>query len=189
VVPKEFQPIREDAPLNPTNAYAVSKMCAEAVVRAYAAQYDLPVTILRSTTLYGPASRTKQVVPIFIRQALAGKDITVEGDGSQTRDFNYVGNMVHAIGLALERDTPGTFNIGSGREVSVKTLAELVIDAVRAAGYSTTSEVKFGPWRPGEKGVQLSISIEKARNQLGYVPALSLEEGLDETVRWWALQL
>jgi UDP-glucose 4-epimerase len=185
VVPKEFQPIKEDAPLNPTNAYAVSKMCAEAVVRAYAAQYNLPVTILRSTTLYGPASRTKQVVPIFIRQALQGKDITVEGDGSQTRDFNYVGNMVEAIRTVLGREfATGTFNIGSGREVSIAELAEAVISAVSRVA-DTSSKVTYGPWRPGEKGVQLSISIEKAKETLGYSPWMSLEEGLDTTVLWW----
>ena len=186
VVPKEFQPIREDAPLNPTNAYAVSKMCAEAVVRAYAAQFNLNATVLRSTTLFGPNSRTKQVVPIFIRQALQGKDITVEGDGSQSRDFNYVGNMIRGIYLALERDIPGTFNIGSGREVSIKELAEKVIETVRGLGVETESKVVFGPWRPGEQGVQLSVSIDKARDLLGYTPLLTLEEGLHETVRWWA---
>jgi nucleoside-diphosphate-sugar epimerase len=185
VVPKVLQPITEEAPLNPTNAYAVSKMCAEAVARAYATQYDLPLTVLRSTTLYGPASRTKQVVPIFIRQALAHKDITVEGDGSQTRDFNFVFNMVHGILLALDRELDGTFNIASGREVSIKELAELVIDAVKKVS-DTTSEVVFGPWRPGEKGVQLNISMKKAQNRLGYNPLYTLDSGLAQTVEWWA---
>ncbi len=179
VVPRELQPIKEDAPLNPTNAYAVSKLCAEAVVRAYATQYGLPYTILRSTTLYGPNSRTKQVVPIFIRQALAGKPITIEGDGSQSRDFNYVDNMVSGIIHALARpEVKGTFNIGSGREVSIKELAELIVKLA-----DSSSEIQTGPWRPGEQGVQLAVDIGKAKRELSYWPDHSLEHGLVETVR------
>jgi UDP-glucose 4-epimerase len=192
VVPKELQPITEEAPLNPTNAYGVSKLCAEAVVRAYAAQYDLPVTVLRSTTLYGPASRTKQVVPIFIRQALAGKPITVEGDGSQSRDFNYVGNLVSAIHSVIAKQVNGVYNIGSGQEVSIKQLAEMVIYATSSYTMLNTnttmrtSKVTFGPWRPGEKGVQLNVSIDKARRELEYKPVFSLHEGLAKTVYYWA---
>ena len=186
VVPRVLQPIKEDAPLNPTNAYAVSKMCAESVVRAYAAQYEIPVVVLRSTTMYGPASRTKQVVPIFIRQALAGKDITVEGDGSQSRDFNYVGNMVSAIRRVLAQPAvTGTFNIGSNREMSIKQLAEAVIGSVRRTVGPTDSKVVFGPWRPGEKGIQLFVSSRKAAEQLGYEPQISLEHGLDLTTTYW----
>jgi UDP-glucose 4-epimerase len=186
VVPADRQPITEEVPGNPTNAYAATKLAAETIAKAYAAQFGLPLTILRSTTLYGPGSRTKQVVPIFIRQALRGQDITVEGDGSSTRDFNYVGNMVDGIGLALANPSAlGTFNIGSGREVSVGELAQAAVDAVNRLR-ATPSKVTYGPWRAGEQGVKLRISIEKARSVLGYEPRTTFEEGLAETVRYWA---
>jgi nucleoside-diphosphate-sugar epimerase len=181
VIPRKQQPITEETLPNPTNVYGVSKFCAESVVRAYAAQYGLRAQILRSTTMFGEASRSKQVVPIFIRQALAGKDITVEGDGSQSRDFNYVGNMVHGIQLALANHVDGTFNIGSGLEVSIKEMAEAII---RLSGSS--SQVHFGPWRPGEQGLTLQISIDKAREQLGYVPQVRFAEGLSRTIAYWS---
>lgn len=179
-IPLDKQPIVEDTVLNPTNAYAASKASAEIIVKSFAEQFNLPVVILRSTTMYGPASRSKQVVPIFIRQALAGKDITVEGDGSQSRDFNYVKNMVSAIRLILQGGAQsGTFNIGSGLELSIKELAEHII---RIAGSS--SKIVNGPWRPGEKGIKLNVSIDKAEKELGYTPTYSVEQGLTETIEW-----
>jgi nucleoside-diphosphate-sugar epimerase len=179
-IPIEQQPIKEDVMLNPTNAYAASKASAEIICRSFAEQFNLPVVILRSTTMYGPASRSKQVVPIFIRQALRGQDITVEGDGSQSRDFNYVMNMVNAIQLILKSYVhSGTFNIGSGVELTIKELAEQII---RISGSS--SKVVNGPWRPGEQGIKLNVSIEKAESQIGYKPMYTVELGLSETISW-----
>jgi nucleoside-diphosphate-sugar epimerase len=178
-IPAEKQPIIEETVLNPTNAYAASKASAEIIVRSFAEQFNLPVVILRSTTMYGPASRSKQVVPIFIRQALRGDNITVEGDGSQSRDFNYVMNMVHAIDLILNSKVKsGTFNIGSGVEITIKELAEHII---RISG--SPSKVVNGPWRPGEQGIKLNVSIKKAES-LGYKPIYSVEHGLSETIIW-----
>lgn len=181
VIPAERQPITEDVLPNPTNVYAVSKLCAESIVRAYAAQYELPAVVLRSTTMYGEASRSKQVIPIFIRQALANEPITVEGDGSQTRDFNYVGNVVSAIRAAIRHPhVTGTYNIGSGVEVSIRQVAETIVQLT-----GSQSEVKFGPWRPGEKGVKLNISTERARRDFGYVPEFTMNEGLQRTIDYW----
>jgi nucleoside-diphosphate-sugar epimerase len=180
-IPIEKQPIVEDVTLNPTNAYAASKASAEIVVRSYSEQFNLPTVILRSTTMYGEASRSKQVVPIFIRQALASQNITVEGDGSQSRDFNYVLNMVSAIMKVIDNDSirSGIYNIGSGVEVSIKELAEMII---KISGSPST--VVNGPWRPGEQGIKLNVSIDKAKKELGYIPVYSLEQGLTNTIEW-----
>lgn len=180
LIPAEQQPITEDTRMNPTNAYGVSKASAELVVNGFAQQYGLPTTVIRSTTMYGPASRTKQVVPIFIRQALANKDITIEGDGSASRDFNYVLNNVAGIMKILSDDrAKGIYNLGSGVELSVKELAEHII---RISG--SKSKLHFGEWRPGEKGIRLNISIEKARDEFGYEPIYTVEEGLTQTIDW-----
>lgn len=179
-VPPEKLPITEDYPFNPSNAYAASKAAAELLINAYATQFNMPAIILRSTTMFGENSRLKQAVPIFIRQALHNKPITLEGDGSQTRDFSYVGNTVEGIMLALEGGvTHGTFNIGSGQETSIKELAELVVKMTESE-----SKIVETPWRPGEQGLRLSISIEKAKKELDYRPRFTFEEGLQHTIDW-----
>jgi dTDP-glucose 4,6-dehydratase len=179
-VPLEKLPITEEQPFNPSNAYGASKAAAELLINAYVEQFNLPAVILRSTTMFGENSRLKQAVPIFIRQALHNKPITLEGDGSQSRDFSYVGNTVHGILLALRGDvTHGTFNIGSGQETTIKELAELVVRLCQSE-----SKIVETAWRPGEKGLRLSISIEKAWKMLSYKPVYTFEDGLTRTINW-----
>ena len=176
-------PIIEESTLNPTNVYSATKVAMEALCHAYHSQFDIPITILRATSIFGERGRLKQVVPIFVSQALANSPITLEGDGSQSRDFCYVGNLVEGILKAVDlpdsRNKWGIFNIGSGRETTLKTLADLIIKLT-----DSRSEVVYKPWRPGEEGVRLSISIEKARRFLKYEPKVSLEDGLAKTINW-----
>ena len=180
LVPPEHLPITEEEPMNPMNAYAASKAGAELLIRSYVAQFDLPVMILRNSTMYGENSRLKQVIPIFIRQALTNKPITVEGDGSNSRDFNYVGNAVSGIIGAMESSTNhGTWNIASGKETMLRGLAELIVHLT-----NSSSNIEQKSWRPGEKGIRLSVSIEKAEKELHYTPRYSLEEGLLRTIVW-----
>jgi nucleoside-diphosphate-sugar epimerase len=130
--------------------------------------------------MYGEGSRLAQAIPIFIRQATRNEPITLEGDGSQTRDINYVKNTANAILRALESPmTYGTWNIGSGKETSVRELAELIVKLT-----DSRSEITNKPWRPGERGLRLFLSIEKARKELSYVPQYSQEEGLGRTIEW-----
>ena len=179
-IPKERLPATEDEPMRPANTYAASKAAAEMAIHAYNTQWNLPVMVLRSTTMFGEGSRLGQVIPIFIRQAIRNDPITLEGDGSQTRDVNYVKNTARAILNALESSfTHGTWNIGSGIEITVKDLAVLI---VRLTG--SKSEITSKPWRPGERGLRLFLSIEKAKRELGYSPKYSQEEGLVRTIDW-----
>ena len=187
-VPENRLPADESEPSRPKNAYAASKVAMEAILHSSAVQNDVPVGVIRSSTLFGEMMRTKQVVAIFIRQAIENKAITIEGDGSQTRDFNYVSNMVDAHLLLSKRlleQTKGGFgvwNIGAGREMSLKEL----IDIIRSLSNSS-SAVEYKPWRPGEEG-RLCLSIEKAKADLGYSPKVSVEEGLQKTIDWFRLQ-
>ena len=179
-VPPERLPAREEEPMRPVNTYGASKAAAELLINAYVSQWNLPVIILRSTTMFGEGSRLSQAVPIFIRQALRGEPITVEGDGSQTRDINYVGNATDAIVAALNSPLDnGTWNIGSGTEISIKELAKLIIDLT-----NSKSEIIFKPWRLGERGLRLFLSIDKARRDLHYSPTCTLEAGLRRTIDW-----
>lgn len=182
-VPDERLPAKEDEPFRPKNGYAASKVAMEALCHAYAYQYNVPVGIIRSSTLFGERSRPRQVIAIFMRQALKGEPITIEGDGSQTRDFNYAGNMVQAILTVTSRIARASqefdvWNIGSGEETSLKQLVETILKVTKSS-----SKIVNKPWRLGEEG-RLCISIEKAKRELGYRPSLGLEEGLKRAADW-----
>lgn len=173
-VPPEHLPAVEDEPLRPRNPYAASKVAIEALGRSISFQHQLPVTFFRSSTLFGPGMRTGQVISIFCRQAVNNQPITLEGDGTQTRDFNYVDNMVEAIKTVISTPKEGfnVWNIGSGTEWSLRDLVDKIL-----AISGSSSKVEYKPWRPGEEG-RLSISIEKAKTELGYKVRVSVEEGL-----------
>jgi len=179
-VPPERLPIDENQPMQPTSAYGASKAAAELLLNSCVHQWNLPIVILRSTSIYGEGSRMKQVIPIFISQALKNRPITIEGNGSQTRDFNYVKNVASAILRALEPSVVhGTWNIGSGKEITIKNLARLIIKLT-----GSKSDLVETPWRPGEKGVRLYLSLERAKKELDYSPTYSQEEGLQRTMKW-----
>jgi UDP-glucose 4-epimerase len=177
-VPTERLPATENEPLRPSNTYGASKAAAELLINVYATQYNVPITVLRSTTMFGEGSRPTQAVPIFIRQALNDEPIVIEGDGSQTRDINYVKNAANAILNTLASPMmKGTWNIGSGKEISIRELAELIVKTT-----GSKSKLVFKPWRPGERGLRLFLSIEKARRDIQYVPSFSTEDGLKRTI-------
>ncbi len=180
LVPKEKLPINEETLLNPVNVYGVSKAAAEMLIRAYVNQFGIKAVVLRSTSMFGEHCRPKQVIPIFITQSLAGKDITIEGDGSQSRDFSYVGNTVHGILLAMKHGKSGVWNVGCGSEITIREIAKRIIELT-----SSRSVIEFKPWRAGEKDVRLPMNIEKARRELGYEPPFKLEEGLRRTIDWF----
>jgi nucleoside-diphosphate-sugar epimerase len=187
-VPPERLPAKEDEPHRPKNQYAASKSGMEAMLHAVAVQHGVPVGIVRSSTLFGERMRQGQVVWIFTQQALNDEPITIEGTGEQTRDFNYVSNMVDVLmkimGSQWYSDgklKPGKcdiWNIGEGKERSIKEFVDLVISIT-----NSKSKIEHKPWRPGEEG-RLCISIEKARKELEYEPKVSTEEGMTQLVGW-----
>lgn len=173
--------IPEDTPLEPVNIYGASKAAQEMVALSYYHASDLPVVVVRSSTLFGPGMRENQVVPIFLRQALAGEPLTVHGDGRQSRDLNYIDNLVDGIFLALTAPSieGKVFNVAGDNEVSVLELARACIQVTGSA-----SQVVHTEQRPGEQGVRLVPDIRRAREVLGYAPAVSLPEGLQRTADW-----
>lgn len=179
IVPPDRIPIVEEEALRPSDPYGASKAAADLACQSYANAYGMPVIVLRSSGVFGPRSRLKQVVPIFIRQALSNSPITIEGDGSQITDLNYVGNLVDAILRASEKGVKGVYNVSYGKDISILQLAQEILDVTRSK-----SQINFTPWRPGEKGLRLALSIEKAKRELGYIPKISLREGLQKTVEW-----
>ncbi|MDP6350065.1 MAG: NAD-dependent epimerase/dehydratase family protein [Chloroflexota bacterium] len=172
-------PTPETAPANPQSYYAITKLACEKLAAAYLHHFDVPITTLRFYTLYGPRQRPDMAFHIFLRSLLRDEEITVFGDGAQTREVTYIEDAVDAILLSLGADRIGqTFNVGGGtyRELN-GYLEELEIVAGRRFRRRTA---------PVVEGDQLHsrADVTQARDVLGYAPGWSLRDGLQAEFDW-----
>ena len=173
-------PVHEDMPARPLSPYGASKLACEGYCSAYAGSYGLSTVALRFSNVYGPYSCQKgSVVAAFLKRIQAGKPLVIYGDGSQTRDFLYVGDLCQAILAAAPREARGVFHIAAGLETEIGRLAELVL---RLTG--TQLPVEHLPARAGEVH-RNSARIDRARAELGFAPATLLEDGLAATWCWF----
>jgi UDP-glucose 4-epimerase len=172
----EAYPTPEKAPVQPEYPYATTKWLGEQYVLNWHKVYGMPVTSMRFFNVYGPRSRTSgtygAVFGVFLAQKLAGKPYTVVGDGTQTRDFTFVTDVVQAcIAAARSQEVIGeVLNVGSGHTYSVNELVRLL-----------GGEVTYIPKRPGEPDCTFA-DISKIRARLGWEPKVSLEAGVAEMV-------
>lgn len=179
-------PQREDYwgnvnPVGPRSVYDEAKRFAEALSTAYRRTLAANVGILRIFNTYGPRMRPHdgRVVSTFIRQALDGEPLTIYGDGSQTRSFCYVDDLVRGIVTMIDSDLPGPLNLGNPSERTVRELAELVREATGSA-----SGLEFRPL-PVDDPARRRPVITRAQHQLGWCPQVTMEEGLRHTVGWF----
>jgi nucleoside-diphosphate-sugar epimerase len=194
-------PLKEDLVPNPANIYGTSKLAQEQIVLTYARSYGLNATCLRSATLYGPFGRTKQAIPIFVKQILNREKVSLDGDGSNSRDFVYVEDTARAIELALytDKNIKGEIiNIGSGKETKFSSLINLIAHTIgytKEDGYvvgesGSDSMIDYRPFREGEKGLRVFLDIKKARELLNYEPQIPMtgvdSSGLKSTIEWVA---
>ncbi|MDQ6840012.1 MAG: GDP-mannose 4,6-dehydratase [Actinomycetota bacterium] len=174
-------PMDEDHPTYPTTPYGASKLAGEAYARAYGLSFGLPVVVVRPFNAYGPRAHHEgnsgEVIPLFVRNALARQPLTIFGDGCQTRDFTHVADIAAGIRRAgtIAGIVGATFNLGSGREISVDDLARLVVDTF---GGSSTPIERQAP-RPGDVR-RLCADASSAAHVLGFAPSRSLREGIAE---------
>jgi UDP-glucose 4-epimerase len=155
----------------------------EGYLSAYSSSYGLSTCALRFSNVYGPRSFHKgSVVAHFYKQILAGEKLVVFGDGSQTRDFLYVGDLVEGIWAAVESDAQGAFQLGSGTPTSVSQL----LDLIRAVT-GRELDVSYEDFRAGEVR-DTWCEIDKARAAFGFAPATTLEDGLRRTWEWFSAQ-
>jgi UDP-glucose 4-epimerase len=171
----DVHPAPETHPTRPCSPYGVAKAAGELYLNYYGIERNLSWCALRYANVYGPRQDPlgeAGVVAIFTGRCLAGKPCTIYGDGRQTRDYVYVGDVARANRLALESDYRGPVNVGTGVETDV---VELQAAIARAAG--RTVEVVFAPAKPGEQR-RSSIDPAKAARVLGWKPEVSLERGL-----------
>jgi UDP-glucose 4-epimerase len=174
-------PSLEDVLPLPESPYGVAKHCAEQYVGLYNRLHGTAHTVLRFANVYGPRqdpSGESGVVPIFCSRLLAGEQPVIYGDGTQTRDYVYVGDAVGAFLAAADRGRPGTWNIGTGREVSVLELARVI---GKVAGRQ--AEPRFSPPRPGELQ-RSALAIEAAERDLGWRPVTPLSDGVAAVYHW-----
>jgi len=177
-------PISETDPLRPVSPYGVTKLAAEKLCQVYAANFSVPVTMLRFFTVFGPRQRPDMAIHRFIVAAIKEEPIEIFGDGSQTRDFTYVADVVEACLLAAQADSGiGPYNIGGGSRVAIKDLVALIEKVL-----DTQVKIEFLKRQPGDVSHTHS-DTQRAREQLGFKPQFDLEEGLFEEAAWLRSQL
>lgn len=178
-----YVPVDEQHILQAQSPYAASKIGAEKLVESFYAAYDLPTIIVRPFNIYGPRQTARAIIPTIISQALFSSKIQL-GNSASTRDFTYVQDAVTALIRASEKDEAiGTIlNIGSGREISISGLVELVAHISNKKLSILRDEERFRPGRSEVK--RLWANTARARDILDWKPEISLEEGLRITMEW-----
>ncbi|HMQ31538.1 MAG TPA: NAD-dependent 4,6-dehydratase LegB [Chloroflexaceae bacterium] len=180
-----YVPIDEEHPLQGQSPYSATKIGADKLAEAFGDSFGLPVTTVRPFNTYGPRQSARAVIPALITQCLSGDTVRL-GSLHPTRDFNYVADTVEGFVAAASADAAvgATINIGSGREISIGDLVQLV---ARILGRSVQVVVDEQRIRPEKSEVdRLLASNSRARDLLGWAPRVSLEEGIERTITWIA---
>jgi UDP-glucose 4-epimerase len=167
-------PAREDSPLEPVSPYGIAKLCAEEYLRGWNRIHGSGHVVLRLANVYGPrqdSSLEGGVAAIFLERLAHGDETLIFGDGLQTRDFVYVGDVVGALLAAADRDG-GTFNIGTGQETTVLELYGLCAEVT-----GSNAEPRFEPQRLGDARRSV-LDVSLAAAELGWRPAMPLADGL-----------
>ena len=175
-------PTPEDVPTLPVSPYGASKLAAEVYLRTFHALHGLSYAALRYANVYGPRQDPHGeagVVAIFARRLLGGETARINGDGKQTRDFVYVGDVADANARALRSDAVGSFNVGTGVETDINTIFTIL---KRLTGSEQPEQ--HGPGLAGEQRRSV-VDARKLEAALGWKPATPLDEGLEATVRFF----
>lgn len=166
--------LSEDATVMPDNYYSLAKYVGEQVCEMEGRARGFPVVSLRISAPFGPEQRVRTVINVFLQAVLDSRDLMIYGTGMRTQDFTFVEDVVGGMWLAYCHKKSGVYNIASGQSISMKSLAETVVSLVP----ETSSQVVFSGKPDSQEGYRGLFSIEKARRELGYQPAVSLEAGL-----------
>ena len=178
----DFVPLDESLPPNPADLYGVTKVCSETLGNYYHKRYGVEFVALRYPSIYGPGKLARHgVLALYgkiIEDAMAGREVSIPQGGDQRNDAVYVGDVAHSVVLALDAEglTQWTFNIGTGRGVTLKDFAEVLKRIFPKAKIDIGSGLDF---RDGYKQSYCVFDIGKARDQLGYEPRYFLEKGIE----------
>ncbi|MGW5691201.1 dTDP-glucose 4,6-dehydratase [Streptomyces asiaticus] len=172
----------EHEPLDPNSPYSASKASSDLLARAFYRTHGLPVCVTRCANNYGPYQHPEKAIPRFITNLMDGEPVPLYGDGANVRDWLHVEDHCRGVALVAERGLAGeVYNIGGGTELANRELTERILELLGA----DWSMVRKVPDRKGHDH-RYSLDITKISGELGYQPAVSLEEGLADTVKWYA---
>jgi dTDP-glucose 4,6-dehydratase len=172
-------------PVGPRGVYDEAKRFAEAITMAYHRYHNIDTKIIRIFNTYGPRMRLNdgRAIPNFLKQAITGKELTAYGDGSQTRSFCYVSDLVEGIYRLLMSNINDPINIGNPVEMTIKQMAEKILQAT-----NSHSKIAYKPLPEDDPKVR-QPNIEKAIQYLGWQPQVKLDEGLKTTMEYFKAQL
>jgi dTDP-glucose 4,6-dehydratase len=173
--------ITEDAPFNPTTPYAVSRAAADMSLKSFFAAYQFPVVFTRAANVFGPGQQLYRIVPRTILSIRLGKKLQLHGGGHSERSFIHIKDVADATARIMLNGLPGTaYHISTSRIISVRGLVELICDRMKARFEECVEVVgeRLG------KDAAYRLNSEKLRSELGWRDAISLEEGVDETITW-----
>jgi len=178
----------EETPYAPNSPYSASKAASDHLVRAWGETYDLPVLITNCSNNYGPFHFPEKLIPVVIIKAMAGEDVPVYGTGENVRDWLYVEDHAEALLAVLSRGAVGrTYNVGGNAEARNIDLVEKIcgiLDRKRPKDGSYRDQITFVPDRPGHD-LRYAIDASRIRDEIGWQPSVSLDEGLEKTVDWY----
>ena len=173
----EYLPFDENHPTRPISPYGISKLAAEEYCRVFSELYGLKTVSLRYFTVYGPRMRPDLAINIFTRKALTNEPITIFGDGTKTRDFTHIEDIVRANLIAMQKGA-GAYNIGGGHHISIKDLAQKIIQIT-----GSFSQIQYSNPVKGD-AEHTFADTTKATRELGWKPQISLKEGLERYISW-----
>ena len=177
-------PMREDSLLKPVSPYGVTKLAGENLCYLYWRNYNVPTVSLRYFTVYGPRQRPDMAIHKFVKAILNGEEITVFGDGTQTRDFTFINDVVEANILAGNSEIEGgVFNVGGGSRISVNKLIKLLEEII-----GKEARIKYIEKQKGDVWDTLADTT-KISNELNWEPEVKMEEGLKMFVEWYKKQI
>ena len=179
----------EDTAYDPRSPYSASKASSDHLVRAWHETYGLPVVLTNCSNNYGPYHFPEKLIPVVILNALAGKPLPIYGDGSNIRDWLYVEDHADALLLVVEKGAVGrSYNIGGENECTNLELVKkicAILDKVRPAESGSYADlITFVTDRPGHDA-RYAIDPTRIREELGWRPSVTVEEGLEKTVHWY----
>lgn len=178
----------EDTGYDPRSPYSASKASSDHLVRAWSETYGLPVVLTNCSNNYGPYHFPEKLIPVVILNALAGKPIPVYGEGLNVRDWLYVEDHADALLLVLEKGALGrSYNIGGENEArNIDLVRDIcgILDAKRPKETSYADQITFVEDRAGHD-LRYAIDPSRIRDELGWRPSVTLQEGLERTVQWY----
>ncbi|MFC4989668.1 SDR family oxidoreductase [Saliphagus infecundisoli] len=177
----EYLPYDEDHQTTPVSPYGVSKLSAEHYARVYHELYGVPSVSLRYFTVYGPRMRPNMAISNFVSRCIHGEPPVIYGDGTQTRDFTYIEDIVGANRTLMTDDSADgeVMNVGSTDTIDILTLAEVVRDAI-----DPTLEIQFTDAREGD-AEHTHADVSKAGELIGYEPDVTIREGVENFIGWY----